>query len=108
MIGIPGTPGFVTKFILVSSLISNGNFVLAFSILLLSILSVAYCWRIIEVIYFENSEVKNTKITMNNYPSLANIYILLFLFGVAMIYLSFDTTLTIGYANLAVEQLLYK
>ena len=59
LIGVPGTPGFITKFTLISSLISSGSIILAFSVLLLSILSVAYCWRIVELIYFEEPDLNS-------------------------------------------------
>ena len=35
------------------------------------------------------------------------LYILLFVLAACMIYVSFDTTFTIGYAKIAAEQLLY-
>ena len=106
IIGVPGTPGFITKFTLISSLISNDNFILAFSVLLLSILSVAYCWRIVELIYFEESDINRETLRhskMQIFPQ----YILLFVLAACMIYVSFDTTFTIGYAKIAAEQLLF-
>ena len=106
LIGVPGTPGFITKFSLISSLISSGNLILAFSVLLLSILSVAYCWRIVELIYFEESEA-NRPTPRDNKMQIIQLYILLFVLAACMIYVSFDTTFTIGYAKIAAEQLLY-
>ena len=106
LIGVPGTPGFITKFSLISSLISSGNIVLAFTVLLLSILSVAYCWRIVELIYFEESEA-NRATPRDNKMQIISLYILLFVLAACMIYVSFDTTFTIGYAKIAAEQLLF-
>ena len=106
LIGVPGTPGFITKFSLISSLISSGNIILAFSVLLLSILSVAYCWRIVELIYFEESEA-NRVTPRDNKRQIIQLYILLFVLAACMVYVSFDTTFTIGYAKIAAEQLLY-
>ena len=106
LIGVPGTPGFNTKFSLITSLISSGKIILAFSDLLLSILSVAYCWRIVELIYFEESE-SNRATPRDNKMQIIPLYILLFVLAACMIYVSFDTTFTLGYAKIAAEQLLY-
>ncbi len=106
LIGIPGTPGFITKFTLISSLISSGSIILAFSVLLLSILSVAYCWRIVELIYFEEPDIKSVT-RRDNEMQIIPLYVLLFVLAVCMIYVSFDTTFTIGYAKIAAEQLLF-
>ncbi len=106
LIGIPGTPGFITKFTLISSLISSGSIILAFSVLLLSILSVAYCWRIVELIYFEEPDI-NSATRRDNETQIIPLYVLLFVLAVCMIYVSFDTTFTIGYAKIAAEQLLF-
>ena len=106
LIGVPGTPGFITKFTLISSLVSNGNLILAFSVLLLSILSAAYCWRIVELIYFEEPYINSTTYSYNK-TQIIPLYILLFVLVACMIYVSFDTTFTIGYAKIAAEQLLY-
>ncbi len=106
LIGVPGTPGFITKFTLISSLINSGNIILAFSVLLLSILSVAYCWRIVELIYFEELETNRPTRTDSKMQTIP-LYILLFVLASCMIYVSFDTTFTIGYAKNAAEQLLF-
>ena len=106
LIGVPGTPGFITKFTLISSLISSGSIILAFSVLLLSILSVAYCWRIVELIYFEEPDI-NSAMRRDNETRIIPLYVLLFVLAVCMIYVSFDTTFTIGYAKIAAEQLLF-
>jgi len=106
LIGVPGTPGFITKFTLVSSLISSGSIILAFSVLLLSILSVAYCWRIVELIYFEEPKI-NSSMRRENETHIIPLYILLFVLATCMIYVSFDTAFTIGYAKIAAEQLLF-
>ena len=106
LIGVPGTPGFISKFTLISSLVGSGNFILAFSVLLLSILTVAYCWRIVELIYFGEPDV-NSAIRRDNEIQIIPLYILLFVLSVCMIYVSFDTTFTIGYAKIAAEQLLF-
>ena len=108
LIGVPGTPGFITKFTLISSLINGGNFILAFAVLLLSILSVAYCWRIIEAIYFEGSDQNEKNVFHHGKTYTLSVYTLLFIFAISMIYVSFDTTFTIGYAKMAAEQLLYR
>ena len=51
LIGIPGTAGFVSKWILVQAAFEQGWWVFAFLIVLSSIIAVAYVWRMIEALY---------------------------------------------------------
>src|SRR5690606_17423092 len=52
LIGVPLTVGFVSKWYLVSAALENGWWPIAAAILLGSLLSVIYIWRVIEVAYF--------------------------------------------------------
>ena len=51
LIGVPGTAGFVSKWILVQAAFEQGWWIFAFLIVLSSILAVAYVWRMIEALY---------------------------------------------------------
>ncbi len=52
MIGIPGTAGFVSKFLLALGAVESGRWVFAGVILASSLLTAVYFWRVIEVSYF--------------------------------------------------------
>ena len=51
LIGIPGTAGFISKWILVQGALANGWWHIALLIVLSSLLSVIYVWRLIEILY---------------------------------------------------------
>jgi len=53
LIGVPLTVGFVSKWYLVAAALENGWWPVAALILLGSILSVIYIWRVVEVVYFK-------------------------------------------------------
>ena len=55
LIGIPGTVGFVSKWYLVLGALDKGWPVVAFLILLSSLLAVIYVWRVVEVMYFHSN-----------------------------------------------------
>lgn len=63
LIGVPGTAGFVSKWLLVEAALElsnlNGLFLLvAIAIVLSSLLAVAYVWRVVEVLYFQEPTVE--------------------------------------------------
>lgn len=57
LIGVPGTVGFISKWYFVLAAIERGWIGIAVLILLASLLSVAYVWKIIEVAYFQESPI---------------------------------------------------
>ena len=52
LIGIPTTAGFVSKWILINAIFEKGWWFVAIPIVVSSLLTVVYTWRIIEKIYF--------------------------------------------------------
>lgn len=61
MIGIPSTVGFVSKWYIAIGAIKAGMWFLVPVILLSSLLSAVYFWRIIEVMYLHKLEITNDK-----------------------------------------------
>lgn len=55
LIGVPGTAGFLSKWVLVEAAFERGWWWLAALIVLSSLLAVAYVWRMIEALYFQES-----------------------------------------------------
>ena len=51
LIGIPGTVGFVSKWVLISAVVDKGWWWLAIPILAGSLTSAAYIWRIVEILW---------------------------------------------------------
>jgi multicomponent Na+:H+ antiporter subunit D len=55
LIGIPGTAGFISKWLLISAALESGpwGWVLVAIILVSSLMAVVYIWRIVEALYFQ-------------------------------------------------------
>ena len=56
LVGVPGTAGFVTKWYLVLAALERGGLLLAFAILLSSLLAAAYVWRVVHAAYFREPD----------------------------------------------------
>ncbi|MAT95048.1 MAG: cation:proton antiporter [Halioglobus sp.] len=54
LIGVPGTAGFISKWLLISAALEQGDFawVLVAIVLVSSLMAVVYIWRVVETLYF--------------------------------------------------------
>ena len=52
LIGVPLTAGFVSKWMLLTATMDEGNLVVAMLMLISSLLAVVYVWKVVEAIYF--------------------------------------------------------
>lgn len=52
LIGVPGTAGFISKWLLVSAALEQGHYWLVAVIVGSSLLAIAYVWRFVEIAYF--------------------------------------------------------
>jgi len=100
LIGVPGTAGFISKWMLVQAAFENGWWLIAVAIMLSSLLAVVYVWRMFEVLYLK--EPSNTFEVKD--PPLAMLIPMWILAG-ACIWFGFATDLTIGSATIAAEGL---
>ncbi len=57
LIGVPGTVGFISKWYLVVAALEKGWYPIAILILISSFLAVIYIWRVIEVLFFRESDI---------------------------------------------------
>ena len=57
LIGLPGTPGFVSKWVLVSAVVERGWWWLAVPVLAGSLTSAAYVWRIVEILWAKPADI---------------------------------------------------
>lgn len=60
LIGVPGTSGFISKWLLVTAALELGYGWLAFAVLLSSLLAVVYVWKVVEVVYFQPAKTTGT------------------------------------------------
>jgi multicomponent Na+:H+ antiporter subunit D len=97
LIGVPLTVGFISKWYLVTAAIEHNWWPVAGLILLGSLLSVIYIWKIIEVVYFKAANEKTAHVKEAPLSILAPTWTLV----AANIYFGINTELTVGITQLA-------
>lgn len=110
LIGVPGTVGFVSKWQLIQAAIEQQQWMMVTIILVGSVLTIAYVWKLVEVLYFQTKE----KIHVHNVESGTDriaaspmsMVIATWITALACIYFGFDTTLPMEAAYGAVDLLL--
>lgn len=101
MIGVPGTVGFVSKWVLVSAAIERQYFDVTVLILLSSLLALVYVWRLIEVMYLSEAPAGSFA---EEAP--ASYLVPAWILVSASVYFGFATDQTLGIASAAARQLL--
>jgi len=101
LIGIPGTAGFVSKWVLVQAALENGWWPIAILIVASSLLAVIYVWRVVETLYMARPA---KDITLKEAPM--TMLIPLWMMAGATVYFGLDTDLTLTAARTAADGLL--
>lgn len=101
LIGVPGTAGFVSKWVLVEAALEKGWWPIALLIVASSLLAVIYVWRVVETLYLKQpkADAVYKEIPMS-------MMIPLWGMALACIYFGFDTEMTLGASRTAAEGLL--
>jgi multicomponent Na+:H+ antiporter subunit D len=101
LIGVPGTAGFISKWVLVQAALEKGWWPIAVLIVASSLLAVIYVWRVIEVLYMqptpEDSTVQSAPMSM---------LVPMWIVTLACIWFGLNTDMTIGAAQAAAQGLL--
>lgn len=53
LIGVPGTAGFISKWVLLQAALEKGWWIVAILIVLASLLAIIYVWKIVEIMYLQ-------------------------------------------------------
>ncbi len=101
LIGIPGTAGFISKWILVQAALEQGSWLIALAILLSSLIAVLYVWQVTEIMYFGDSSKKGFEISVGPFS-----YITIWILAVATIFFGLSTSFTLEYSSEAARVLL--
>jgi len=101
LIGVPLTVGFVSKWYLLTALLEQGWWPVAILILLGSILTVIYVWRLVEVAYFKEPLANKAPVKEAPLYFLIPIWTLI----IANIYFGIDTRLSVQGAQMAAMSL---
>lgn len=99
LIGVPGTAGFISKWVLVEAAFDKGYWPIAILIVLSSLLAVVYVWRVFEVLYLTapTKEASDPPLLM---------LVPMVIMGGACIWFGVFTELPLGTAYTAAEGLL--
>ena len=102
LIGVPGTAGFISKWYLVLAAIEKQQWLIVIVILVGSLLAVVYVWKLVEALYFKSTnEVQHSTVKEAPLMLLVPTWVLV----LANVYFGFDTELTVGTAQQAVQLL---
>jgi multicomponent Na+:H+ antiporter subunit D len=101
LIGVPGTAGFISKWVLVQAAFDNGLWWMALAIMASSLLAVIYVWRVIEALYLQ---APNPDAVHKEAPLMMIVPI--WIMAGATVWFGFDTSLTLGAAETAATALL--
>ena len=102
LIGVPVTAGFVSKWYLIQAALERGWWPVAALVLISSLLSVVYIWRVVEVAYFQDPPERNASVAEAPISMLIPMYALI---G-AMLFFGLWTSLSADVARQAAEMLL--
>lgn len=100
LIGVPGTAGFISKWVLVQAAIEQGWWPIALAIVASSLLAVIYVWRVVEVLYMQQP----LDATRREAP--LSMLIPLWIMALSTIWFGLDTDLTMAAARAAADGLL--
>ncbi|NNF97223.1 MAG: monovalent cation/H+ antiporter subunit D family protein [Halobacteria archaeon] len=101
LIGLPGTAGFISKWYLVSAAVEQHNWLIAFIILIGSLMAVAYIWKMVEVLFFREADAN--VVTRQEAPLL--LLLPTWFLVLANLYFGFHTELTVDIARNAAVML---
>jgi multicomponent Na+:H+ antiporter subunit D len=102
LIGMPLTAGFVSKWLLVEGLLAEGQGFAVAVVLLSSLFSVVYVWRLVEAMYFGTRKGDDPPLE----PVSPLVAIPMWILALATLYFGVETSFNVGIAGEAVQQLL--
>lgn len=101
LIGVPGTAGFISKWVLVQAALERGQWWIVFLIVASSLLAIVYVWRFVEAAYFDAPPAGAKPPAMLRWQLVAPSAVLV----AATVYFGIDTSFTLGAATAAAGQL---
>ena len=102
LIGVPGTAGFISKWLLVQAAIEQGYWPIALAIVATSLLAIIYVWRIVETLYMKapSGELKRGDAPLS-------MLIPLWIMALSTIWFGLNTEMTLAAVSAASEGLIY-
>ncbi len=103
LVGIPGTAGFISKWLLIEAALEKGLLLVAFLIVCSSLLTIIYVWIVTEKLYF-GVPSRLTNDSEISFLSLISVWLL----AASCLYFGLNTDLTFGVAEVAANGLYSK
>lgn len=101
LIGVPGTAGFISKWVLLQGALEKGWWPIAFLIVGSSLLAIIYVWKVVETLYLKPDL---TRINVSEAP--LALLVPTWILVIASIWFGIDADLTVTTARSAAESLL--
>ena len=101
LIGIPGTAGFISKWLLVQAAIEQGSWIIVAAILISSLIAILYVWQVTEIIYFAESSSIETKDQLGSAS-----FIIVWILAFATLFFGLNTSFTVEYSSKAANLLM--
>ena len=101
LIGVPGTAGFISKWVLVQAAIEQGWWPIALAVVASSLLAIIYVWRVIETLYMKAAA---DDVVPGEAP--LSMLIPLWIMALATIWFGIDTDMTLAAARVAADGLM--
>ncbi|MCW8109522.1 monovalent cation/H+ antiporter subunit D family protein [Alteromonas ponticola] len=109
LIGVPGTVGFISKWNLAQAALAQQQWIVVVALLVGSLMAVIYCWKLIEILYFQPATKSRISKVEQGGDSVARMpvgmIVALWSMALLCIYFGFNTELTLQGAQLAVDAL---
>ncbi len=98
LVGVPGTAGFISKWLLVEAALDSGSTLIALLIVVSSLLAIVYIWNVTEHIFFKESNLEYVA------PVLSfRIYIPVWILSLSCVYFGVHTDLVLDAARIAAK-----
>ena len=101
LIGIPGTAGFVSKWVLISAALEKGWWLLALLIVASSLIAVVYVWRLVEALYLAPAPAG-----ARTREAPAMLLVPTWILIIATVWFGIDADFTVGLARTAADALM--
>ncbi len=101
LIGIPGTAGFISKWLLVQAAIEQGSWLIVAAILISSLIAILYVWQVTEIMYFAKSPSTETKEYLG--PSS---FLIVWILAFSTVFFGLNTSFTVEYSSKAANLLM--
>ncbi|MCJ8310934.1 MAG: monovalent cation/H+ antiporter subunit D family protein [Rhizobiaceae bacterium] len=104
LIGVPGTVGFVSKWVLLTAALENGLWPISLAIVLSSLIAVVYVWKFVELLYLAPID-ESVAAAANAKEVSLSMLVPMWILVLVSVWFGFDAEFTVQVANQAADSL---